>query len=187
MDRRQFLKKAGVGSAAVAGLPALETILATPAWAVVPGPGNGFFFQVLSHSTTSADLLVISGCGRIGRGIEGGGSFTHFVPEGVPPFPIVATGHWRAQNLTHFATIGSYGELVAGIAELDAVADITAPFTDRVRATLEIVCNIGPAGLVNDPFEEEGVVVSVPEAGLTFVPNSPPTGLTIFTTGFFGG
>lgn len=185
MNRREFLKKAGTGSAALGGLSALETMLATPAWAEDRTTGNGFFFQVVSHSTTSADLLIISGCGRIGRDVEGGGSFTHFVPEGDPPFPIVATGHWRASRLTRFDPIGSYGELVAGIAELDAVAAITAPFTARSRATLEIVCNIGPAGLVTG--EEEGVVVSVPDVGETFVPTSPPTGLTIFTTGFFGG
>jgi hypothetical protein len=186
LDRRQFLRKAGVGSAAVAGLPVLETMLATPAVAADSTVGTGFFFQVLSQSTTSADLIIISGCGRFGRGIvEGGGSFTHFVPEGTPPFPIVATGHWRARKLTHFESIGSYGELVAGIAELETLAQITSPFTARVPATLEIVCNIGPAGLVTG--EEEGVTVSVPEAGLTFVPTSPPTGLTIFTMGFFGG
>jgi hypothetical protein len=184
MDRREFLKKAGVGSAAVAGLPALESMLATPARAGDRAV-HGFFFQVVSHSTTSSDLLIVSGCGRIARGIEGGGSFTHFVPEGDPPFPIVATGHWRATTLEHFDTIGSYGELVAGMAELNAVAQITAPFRARTPATVEIVCNIPAAGLVTG--EEEGVVVSVPDEGLTFVPSSPPLGLTIFTTGFFGG
>jgi hypothetical protein len=185
MDRREFLKKAGVGSAAVAGLPALQTMLATPAWAVTTG-GNGFFFQVVSQSTTSAEQIIISGCGLIeGGSIEGGGSFTAFLPEGVPPFPITATGHWRAKKLLHFDTIGSYGQLVSGIAELKAVADVVAPFTARARVTLEIVCNIGAAGLSTG--EEEGVVVTVPVEGLTFAPTSPPTGLTVFTKGFFGG
>jgi hypothetical protein len=185
MNRREFLKKAGVGTATIGGLPALEAMLSTPAWAVSPGSGDGFFFQVVSHSTTSSDLVIISGCGRIKNGVKGGGSFTHFVPADGPPFPIVATGHWRAETLESFETIGSYGELVAGIAEMQIVADITAPFTDRTEATLEIVCNIGPAGLVTG--EEEGVALSVPEVGLTFVPSSPPLGLTIFTMGFFGG
>ncbi|HSL68570.1 MAG TPA: twin-arginine translocation signal domain-containing protein [Actinomycetota bacterium] len=185
MERREFLKKAGLGSAAIGGLSALEVMSSTPAWAVSPGSGHGFFFQVVSHSTTSSDLVIISGCGRIANGVKGGGSFTHFIPADGPPFPIVATGHWRARTLLSFDPIGSYGELVAGIAEVEIVADITAPFTDRTGATLEIVCNIGPAGLVTG--KEEGVTLSVPEAGLTFVPSSPPSGLTIFTTGFFGG
>jgi hypothetical protein len=184
MNRREFLKKAGAGSAAIGSLSALEVMSSTPAWAVSPG-SHGFFFQVVSHSTTSSDLVVISGCGRIANGVKGGGSFTHFVPAAAPPFPIVATGHWRAKELESFEPIGSYGELVAGIAEMPIVVDITAPFTDQTEATLEIVCNIGPAGLMTG--EEEGVTLSVPEAGLTFVPSSPPMGLTIFTMGFFGG
>lgn len=185
MNRREFLKKAGVGSATIGGYQALEAMLSTPAWAVSPG-SHGFFFQVVSHSTTSSDLVIISGCGRIKNGVKGGGSFTHFVPADGPPFPIVATGHWQAEQLASFETIGAYGELVAGVAEMEIVADITAPFTDRTEATLKIVCNIGPAGLVTGEGEE-GVTLSVPEAGLTFVPSSPPSGLTIFTMGFFGG
>lgn len=186
MNRREFLKKAGVGSAAAAGLPALETMLATPALAVDPG-GTGFYFVVISHSTTTSDLLAISGCGRLGGGrIEGGGSFAHFVPDEAPPFPIVASGHWRARQLVSFDPLGDpYGTLVAGIANLKAVVRVTTPFRAEVPATMEVVCNLGPANLFTGG--DEGVVVSVPSAEQTFVPNVPPTGLTVFTTGFFGG
>jgi hypothetical protein len=182
MERREFLKKAGVGSAAVAGVPALETLLASPAWAHRrSGGGNGYFFQVVSKSTTTTDFLIISGCGRItASAVTGGGSFAHFTP-GATPATIVGTGHWRAKELLHFTQIGTFGTLIAGIAELTAVFHVLSPSPARVPVTIEVVCNIGPAGLVN-PGEEEGVVVT--GGPQTFVQQTPPLGLTVFTAPF---
>jgi len=183
MERREFLKKAGVGSAAVAGIPAFETLLAGPAWAHRRnGGGNGFFFQVVSKSTTTTHLLIISGCGRItASAVSGGGNFAHIVPAATTPFPIEATGHWRAKQLLHFSQLGTYGTLIAGIAEWTADFHVVSPFTAVVPVTMEVVCNIGPAGLIN-PGEEEGVVVS--GGPQTFVQQVPSAGLTVFTAPF---
>jgi hypothetical protein len=182
MKRREFLKKAGVGSAAVASVPALETLLASPAWARSRSGGNGFFFQVVSKSTTTADLMILAGCGRISASdVTGGGSFTHFTPATTTPFPIVGTGHWRAKELLHFTQLGTYGTLIAGIAEWTAVFHVLSPSTARVPVTMEVVCNIAPAGLIN-PGEEEGVMVT--GGPQTFVQQSPPFGLTAFTAPF---
>jgi hypothetical protein len=182
MERREFLKRAGVGSAAIASVPTLETLLASAAWANDGGGGNGFFFQVVSKSTTTTDLMIISGCGRITAGdVTGRGSFNHFTPAATTPFPIVATGHWRAKELLHFTQIGTYGTLIAGIAEWTAVFHVLSPSRAKIPVTMEVVCNIGPAGLVN-PGEEEGVVVT--GGPQTFVQQVPPVGLTIFTAPF---
>jgi hypothetical protein len=183
MERREFLKRAGVGSAAIASVPALETWLASPAWADDGGGGgNGFFFQVVSKSTTTTDLMIISGCGRItASDVTGRGSFTHFTPAATTPFPIVATGHWRAKELLHFTQIGTYGTLIAGIGEWTAVFHVLSPSPAKVRVTMEVVCNIGPAGLVN-PGEEEGVMVT--GGPQTFVQQVPAVGLTVFTAPF---
>jgi hypothetical protein len=182
MERREFLKRAGVGSAAIASVPALETLIASAAWAHDGGGGNRFYFQVVSKSTTTTDLMIISGCGRITTSeVTGRGSFNHFTPAATTPFPIVATGHWRAKELLHFTQIGTYGTLIAGIAEWTAVFRVLSPSPAKVPVTMEVVCNIGPAGLVN-PGEEEGVVVT--GGPQTFVQQVPPVGLTIFTVPF---
>jgi hypothetical protein len=47
-------------------------------------------------------------------------------------------------------------------------------------ATLKIVCNIGPAGLETEPFQQEGFTLTIP--GLApFSPFTPPVGLTFFS------
>lgn len=185
MDRREFLKKAGVGSAAVAGLPALGTVLATPVWAAGVKATAGWFFVAVSHSTTTPDLLLISGCGVIqGSSIEGGGSFAHITPDADgPPFPVLASGHWRPTELVSFDPLGDpFGTLVAGIAVWNADLKVTTPFRDVTGATMEMVCNIVPANLIH-PGKDEGVVVTVPAVSQTFVPSVPPVGLTVFTVG----
>jgi hypothetical protein len=47
-------------------------------------------------------------------------------------------------------------------------------------ATLKIVCNIGPAGLETEPFQQEGFTLTVPGQA-PFSPFTPPVGLTLFT------
>jgi hypothetical protein len=182
MERREFLKRAGMGSAAIASAPALETLLASPAAANDDVDGNRFFFQVVSKSTTTTDLMIISGCGRITASeVMGRGAFNHIAPAATTPFPIVATGFWRAKELLHFTQIGTYGTLIAGIAEWTAVLRVVSPTPAKVPVTMEVVCNIGPAGLVN-PGEEEGVMVT--GGPQTFVQQVPAVGLTIFTAPF---
>jgi len=179
MDRRQFLKKAGLGSAALASLPFIDGALAAPAWAGVESGGDGFFFQVVSKSTTGSDLLIISGCGNITQGgVSGGGSFVHFVPEDGPPFPIEATGTWTADALIGYEPIGNYGALTAGIMRMTATAHLE-PHELDVPVDLRVVCNIGPGNLFTP--HEEGVTVRVPSQGLLFEPQDPPVGLTVFT------
>jgi hypothetical protein len=104
-------------------------------------------------------------------------------PEGEPPFPIVATGHWRTRRLRSFERAGTYGTLIAGIARWRAAFRVVSPFSASVPAEMKMVCNIGPAGISTG--ELEGVEVEGPDE--TFVQFDPPLGLTVFTRGFEGG
>jgi hypothetical protein len=67
--------------------------------------------------------------------------------------------------------------------EVDLVRVIPSPAV--IPATLKMVCNLGPAGLLNFPPKDEGVTVDIPSFGLTFVPSSSTfgvgAGVTVFS------
>ena len=181
MERKEFLKRAGLGSVVLALFPAL----AGPAWAHGDGDDDrrDFFFQALSGQAatlTGGESIVMSGCGsfREGGGIKGGGEFVHFDGRHIPSPAFIATGSWKARELLSFTEIGTWGVGVAGIAQM---AIRLQPCDGRpVDANLKVVCNIGPAGLVTNPFQQEGFTLTVP--GLTtFAPFTPNVGLTFFT------
>jgi hypothetical protein len=112
MKRREFIKKAGLSSAALASLPVAAGGLTSPAWAD-DDEGTWFRFVVVSITPTGSDLVAINGAGKFGdSSIQGRGSFTHWVPTGSPPFPIFAAGYWRATNLIGFASYGLFVLLV---------------------------------------------------------------------------
>ena len=65
MNRRRFFKNAGVGSAALASLPALTHTLATPARADDDN-GLGFRFVCVSKAAIFAGVdhrMIMNGCG----------------------------------------------------------------------------------------------------------------------------
>lgn len=166
MDRREFLRSAGIGSLALAGVPVLQGV------ARAAGSQTNFHFVCVSQISGTSDQVAISGDGMIGPATAvGDGAFAHFQAVGSPPFPIVGTGSWRARSLESFDVVGQYGVLVSGIAEMgiDLVTE-----GGVVPATLEIVCNIGPGGLGTG--EPEGIFLTVDDA--TF---EPTLGLTVFT------
>jgi hypothetical protein len=178
MDRREFIKRAGVGSAALASLPVAAQGLMTPAWANDARKGDtNFRFVVVSKLTTGPDLVATNANGRFGKwGIRARGAFTHWVPEGDPPFPIVATGFFHATELISFDPIGMYGVLQAGTLTFEAVANIVAPERAKVPATITVHCNIAPGDLFTG--HHEGVTIEGKD--FTFEPLDPELGLTIF-------
>jgi hypothetical protein len=180
IERREFLKRAGAGSAALAAFPAL----AESAWAHDDDfKRRRFYFQAVSGQAatlTGGESILMSGCGSFSRrSVRGGGEFVHFDGTKVPSPDFIATGSWRAVRFLSFEEVGTFGVAVAGILEMEIVLlPCGAPAV--TGATLKIVCNIGPAGLETEPFQQEGFTLTVP--GLApFSPFTPAIGLTLFT------
>ncbi len=199
VNRRDLLKKAGLGSLVLASLPKLGDALATPVWAQTPGVLN---YHIATQSfagppgTPAApqDRIQIYGQGAFrSSGLTGGGGWNHVKfpganpPKGGPPLPIVAGGAWQAKQFISFNELGRYGVVVAGVLEMvvDLLREIPSPATIR-GARLKVICNIGFAGLQTG--QEEGIVLSIP--GTSFFTGEKPgpfepipmVGLTAFTS-----
>lgn len=183
MERRDFLKKAGIGTVGLAAIPLL------PGVALADDDDDDddatkFYFQALSHIgdlplPESADAIVMSGFGRFrGRHVQGGGEFVHFDGTKIPSLDFKATGRWKATRFISFTEVGTWGVAVSGI--LTVRANVLPCDGSPIKgATVEIVCNIGPAGL-GTPGTVEGFTLTLPD-GTTFKPFSPNLGLTLFT------
>src|SRR5919201_529449 len=178
IERREFLKRAGAGSAALAAFPAL----AESAWAHDDDcKRRRFYFQAVSGQAatlTGGDSILMSGCGSFGdHSVRGGGEFVHFDGTKIPSPNFIATGSWRATRFVSFTEIGTWGVGVSGILELK----IKLIPCDRpvIRgASLVVVGNIGHAGLTTG--RPEGFVLTVPGTK-PFSPFHPEIGLTFFT------
>jgi hypothetical protein len=180
IERRELLKRAGVGSAALASFPAL----AGTAWAHDDDDDRSgrrrFYFQSVSGQAATisgGESIIMSGCGSFSRhSVRGGGEFVHFDGTKIPSPDFIATGSWRATRFVSFEEVGTWGVGVSGILVIK-IKLIPCDGPTR-RATLRVVCNIGPAGLMTG--EPEGFVLTV--SGLApFSPFHPELGLTFFT------
>jgi hypothetical protein len=179
IERRELLKRAGVGSAALASFPAL----AGTAWADDDDDGSGrrrFYFQSVSGQAATisgGESIIMSGCGSFSHhSVRGGGEFVHFDGTKIPSPDFIATGSWRATRFVSFEEVETWGVGVSGILVIKIkLIPCDGPIR---RAGLRVVCNIGPAGLMTG--EPEGFVLTVP--GLPpFSPFHPELGLTFFT------
>jgi hypothetical protein len=180
IERREFLKRAGAGSAALAAFP----VLAEPSWAHNDDDRRRrFYFQAASGQAatlTGGESILMSGCGSFThRSAGGGGEFVHFDGTKVPSPNFINTGSWRATRFLSFEEVGTWGVAVSGILELK-IRLIPCDRPAVREATLKIVCDIGPAGLVTEPFQQEGFTLTVP-GHAPFAPFTPPAGLTLFT------
>jgi len=109
------------------------------------------------------------------------GSFVHINNAAAlpTPKPILGSGTWKAKRLLAFELIGTYGSLAAGEVEMKIHLVRDFPSSAVIPATLRMVCNLAPAGLVTG--EEEGFTLTIPGAPFgPFQPTTPPSGLTIF-------
>jgi hypothetical protein len=180
MERKEFLKRAGVGAVVVASAPAFADV----AWADDDDENaRRFYFQAVSGQASAINLgesIIMSGCGSFRESkARGGGEFVHFDGTKIPSLDFIATGSWKAKRVLSFEEIGMWGVGVAGILEMRVTLLPCEGETIR-GATLKVVCNIGPAGLITSPFQQEGFTLTVP--GLApFAPFTPNLGLTFFT------
>lgn len=179
IDRRDFVRKAAVGSVAVAVSPSLVNAFAGSARADDDEGEHdrGWWFTAVSRVGETADLVVMTGCGGFSEDdIDGGGSFLHFKGGTGPPADIVATGTWRARRLLDFSEVGEWGQLISGV--LDADIRLRPVRGSRVPATLKIVCNLAPAnlqtGLPEGYFLTVGDATFSPFAGNTLFTRRPP-------------
>lgn len=183
MDRRTFLKRAGLGTLA---LPALGSAFAGKAFA-----DDLMGFHVVAVSAAEgppptpqapADWVILVGNGQIhGSDGMGGGSLVHIQfpgPNVPPPFNVVGHGMWRCKDLMSKNIIGTYAGLAAGIVEMNIEA-MVVELGQWVPAMLKITCNVGPGGLQTG--EPEGFTLTVPEFPFPpFKPMHPEVGLTAF-------
>ncbi len=169
-SRREFLKKAGMGSAALAALPVLGDLLATPALA-----SGQVGFNLVAASLNGTERVILAGDGLMTDSeATGGGTFVHFdVGTGVPI--VKATGVWKAKRLISFSTVGNapFGLATSGKAVMDI--DLIPANNQRVAASLTIYCDLPgrPAG------GDEGFILTV--EGKTFT--QAGVGASLFTFG----
>lgn len=179
MNRREWLKSAGLGSLSLASLPTVIATRATRAWAA-SGPMN-FHFSATSFIPGEIDRLVIAGTGRFTAAhVEGQGSFAHYdgSKEGPNNIRFNFTGTWKATRLVSFDLLGTYGTDAAGNNTLAAgklvmEIDLVRPGSpSRVPSLLTLVSNLAPADFMPDTGEPDGVTLLAPNipAGFLFVP-----------------
>ena len=166
-SRREFLKKAGIGSAALAALPALGELLATPVLA-----SNQVGFSLTSASKLGTERVILAGDGLMTESeATGGGTFVHF---SATDLSIIATGIWKAKRLNSFTTVGTpFGLATSGIADMDI--DLIPANNERVEGRLQIFCDL-PG---RSTGEDEGFKLTV--HGNTFT--QAGVGASLFTFG----
>jgi len=192
MKRREFVKKVGLGSAALVSLPSFAQALSRGD----RGDGDdqllatGFRFVCVSQADRVDGMLPrtnMNGCGTFDSSdADGGGSYDMFDQLSPVPRTLFSAGSWEAGRVLRVNIIGRYGVLAAGILEMEIRLHQQIPFRADLPATLKVACSIGAAGL--DSGEEEGFTLNIP--GGRFGPFRPfeaapgvTQGITIFTTG----
>src|SRR5215211_2023069 len=131
MDRRQFVKHAGIGSL---GLGALS---------VTPAALAGFDHALVLEGAGSFKAKN----GQVDR--EGGGNFVHV--RFTPAFPmgqqLVASGKWEVTGFVSYTSnLPDYGRVRPSI--LVVTVDLHPDVGGSMAGTLQDICNVGFAGLL---------------------------------------
>jgi hypothetical protein len=181
MDRRQFVKHAGIGSLGLGALAASPVGLA----GLRKGDGHQHFSLVCLSGTSAAEagfdhVLVLEGAGsfkakngQVDR--EGGGNFVHV--RFTPAFPmgqqLVASGKWEVTGFVSYtSTLPDYGRVRPSI--LVVTVELRPDAGGSLEGTLQVICNVGFAGLLTG--QPEGFRLNLPGAGINF--DTPLMGLT---------
>jgi hypothetical protein len=189
LKRREFLKKAAIGTASLASLPVLGGMPVAQAQAE-PSPTAGaqvnFHFVCSSRAGTVANVkhvVFMTGDGKFDEnGIIGGGVYDHYDDTSASPKTILSSGPWEAKRLVSSNIIGRWWMITAGVAEMEINLLQEKPSPAVIPATLKVACN-WPVGNLFVPNEKEGITLTIPDSDFgPFVPVVPPVGFTAFST-----
>ena len=140
----------------------------------------GFHFLVLDQVAGTSDRMIVQGNGSFNRNqASGGGTFDRFTACTAPPCQLVATGTWKGGDVVSWTPGTTHGVFQGGILVIHATVKPNGQSAIK-NVTIEVDCNLGPAGFSTG--KQEGVIVTVP-GGATFTPmlTTPPYGLTVFS------
>jgi hypothetical protein len=181
MDRRQFVKHAGIGTLGLGALAASPVALA----GYRKGDGHQHFSLVSLSGTSAAEagsdnVMLLEGAasfkaktGQVDR--EGGGNFAHI--RFTPAFPVgqqlLASGTWEPTGFVSYtSTLPDYGRVRPSIIVVTVV--LNPDGGGSFEGTLLVTCNVGFAGLLTG--QPEGFKLNLPSLGLNF--DNPLVGLT---------
>jgi len=182
MNRRGFLRKAGLGAIALGSVPVFAETFATRAFADEETT-TGFIFAAVSLGPVVdgvAHTVVMDGAGTITpSNVEGGGAFDHLNNAATAGFPrpFFAQGTWKAKRLASFDVFGKYGLFTAAVLTMEVELTRELPSRLVMPAKLEIVCNVPFVPIMTG--KPEGFTLTVD--GLTFHPSG--MGITLFPPG----
>ncbi len=192
MKRREFVKKVGIGSAALASLPTLAHAFFQDEDSDADDQltATGFRFVCVSEAPRVGGILPrvnMNGCCTFNSSrAHGGGSYNEFDQLSPVPRTLFSAGRWQAGRVLSVNILGTCGVLAAGTIEMEVRLLQQIPSRAVIPARLRVACGIGACAL--DPGELEGFSLTIPDGrfgpfrpfeaapGLTF-------GITIFTTG----
>jgi len=169
ISRREFIKKAAVGTAAAALLPSFISSLAPIARAASQPEPMTFHFAAVSKAPRVEGVehrIAMSGNGLVTPGnVAAGGSFTHYDNTGLKdPKTILQSGNWKATDLVDFNLIGTWenGPFSAGTVEMDVNLNRQFPSELVIPARLKVIANLGSAGLTTG--KPQGFTLTIPNA-----------------------
>jgi hypothetical protein len=174
VDRKEFVKRAGVGTVGLGALVASPAALAgRPGFTKGDGHQHATFVCLSRVPAPSDHHLVMEGFvefkAKNGKA-SGGGNFSHVRLPGPTP---VADGKWEVTDFISYGpVIGDYGRIRSSILNVSVV--LVPDAGGSFAATLRVVCNVGFVPLMTG--EPEGIQVNVPAAGVNF--SQPLMGLT---------
>jgi hypothetical protein len=181
MDRRQFVKHAGIGTLGLGALAASPVAVA----GYRKGDGHQHFSLVSLSGTSAAEVgsdnvMLLEGAasfkaktGQVDR--EGGGNFNHI--RFTPAFPagqqLLASGTWEPTGFVSYtSTLPDYGRVRPSIVVVTVA--LHPDGGGSFEGTLLVACNVGFAGLLTG--QPEGFKLNLPGRGLNF--DTPLVGLT---------
>jgi hypothetical protein len=181
MDRRQFVKHAGIGTLGLGALAASPVAVA----GYRKGDGHQHFSLVSLSGTSAAEVgsdnvMLLEGAasfkaktGQVDR--EGGGNFNHI--RFTPAFPagqqLLASGTWEPTGFVSYtSTLPDYGRVRPSIVIVTVA--LHPDGGGSLEGTLLVACNVGFAGLLTG--QPEGFKLNLPGRGLNF--DTPLVGLT---------